>query len=275
MTLTHEAAETAATARTINIAHTADRLMLARQRRTPVDVLIEADGATIADAFRVQQEVVRRQVQAGDAVAGFKLGNIAKAMQAKFGVDEPDYGYLMASQFYPENLPIPENEFIEPFVELEPAFVLKKDLGGPHVTAADVLAATDFVVPALEIIDSRVKDWKIGIFDTLADSGSSGGIILGGQPRKLSEVNLADTAGSISFNGETVASGNSNEIYGNPVSALVWLCRRIAEYGITLRAGELILPGSCLAAAKMVPGTTVTGRFEGWGEISFDYTAAG
>jgi len=275
MTAVQEVADATTVARTINIAATADRIMQARQQRIPVEKLIDAEGATIADAFRVQQEVVRRQVQAGDRIAGFKLGNIAKAMQEKFGVDEADYGYLMASQFYPENLPISEDEFIEPFVELEPAFVLKKDLGGPNVTVADVLAATDFVVPALEIIDSRVKDWKIGIFDTLADSGSTGGIILGGQPRKLSEVNLADTTGSISFNGETVASGNTNAIYGNPVSAMMWLCRRIAEYGITLRAGELILPGSCLAAAKMVPGTKVTGQFDGWGEISFDYTAAG
>lgn len=260
----------------INITETAQRILDAKASRKPVDTLISsADGPTIADAFRVQQEVIRLQVAAGDSVAGFKLGNIAKAMQAKFGVDEPDYGYLLASQFYPENLPRSENEFIEPFVELEPAFVFKRDVGGPHVTVADIIAATDFVVPALEIIDSRVRDWNIGIFDTLADSGSAAGVILGGQPRKLSEVNLADTPGTITFDGEVVAEGNTNAIYGSPLSALVWLCHRVAEYGITLKAGQLILPGSCLAAAKMVPGTRISGRFEGWGEVSFDYTAAG
>lgn len=259
----------------INIAETAQRLIRARADRQPVDVLIdESMQPTTADAFRVQQELVRLNVEAGDAIAGFKLGNIAKAMQDKFGVDEPDYGYILASQFYPENLKISESEFIEPFIELEPGFVLKKDLGGKHVTAADVIAATDFVVPALEIIDSRIKNWKIGLFDTLADNGSIGGIILGGQPRKLSEVNLADQPGVIEFDGKEVARGNTKEVYGNPVSAIAWLCRRIAEYGVTLKAGEFILPGSCLAAEKMIPGTEVTGRFEGWGEISFHYVAA-
>jgi len=260
----------------INIAETADRLIEAKANRVPVDVLIDnAAGPTTADAFRVQQEVIRRYVEAGDHITGFKLGNIAKAMQDKFGVDEPDYGFLLASQFYPENLLIREDEFIEPFIELEPGFVLKKDLGGRHVTAADVIAATDFVVPALEIIDSRIRDWKIGLFDTLADNGSVGGVIVGGQPRKLSEVNLADQPGSIEFDGKQVASGNTSAVYGNPISAIAWLCRRVAEYGITLKAGQFILPGSCLAAEKMVPGTKITGRFEGWGEISFDYATAG
>ncbi|HKU12379.1 MAG TPA: 2-hydroxypenta-2,4-dienoate hydratase [Sinomonas sp.] len=259
----------------IDIVETATRILDAKANRAPVDTLIRAeDTPTIADAFRVQQEVIRRQVAAGDRIAGFKLGNIAKAMQTKFGVDEPDYGYLLASQFYPENLPRSEDEFIEPFIELEPAFVFKHDVGGAHVTVADIIAATDFVVPALEIIDSRVRDWNIGIFDTLADSGSSAGVILGGQPRTLSEVNLSNTQGVITFDDEVVAEGNTSAIYGSPLSALVWLCRRIAEYDITLKAGQLILPGSCLAAAKMVPGTRITGRFEGWGEVGFDYIAA-
>ncbi|GAA1406481.1 2-keto-4-pentenoate hydratase [Glutamicibacter uratoxydans] len=260
---------------TLNIAETAQKLIAARASRQPLESLIDESLApTTADAFAVQQELVRLNVEAGDAVAGFKLGNIAKAMQDKFGVDEPDYGYILASQFYPENLRISEAEFIEPFIELEPGFVLKKDLGGRHVTAADVIAATDFVVPALEIIDSRIKNWNIGLFDTLADNGSIGGIIIGGQPRKLSEVNLANQPGIIEFDGREVARGNTNEVYGNPISAIAWLCRRIAEYDVTLKAGQFILPGSCLAAEKMIPGTSITGRFEGWGEISFDYTAA-
>lgn len=259
----------------VDIEATADRLLAAMENNIPVDTLIrEEDGPTVADAFRVQQEIVRRKKHRGDAIVGFKLGNIAKAMQDKFEVDEPDYGYLLASQFYPENLSLSETDFIEPFVELEPAFFLKKDLGGPHVTVADVIAATDFVVPALEIIDSRVTNWNINIFDTLADCGSSRGVILGSQPRKLCEVNMADTAGWITFDGKEVARGNTKEIYGSPLAALVWLCRRVSEYGITFRAGEVILPGSCLAAEKMIPGTTVRGWFEGWGEVGFSFDKA-
>ncbi len=259
----------------INIIETAERIIAAQDSRTPVDTLIDAASApTKADAFRVQQEVIRRRVAAGDAVAGFKLGNIAKAMQTKFGVDEPDYGYLLAGQFRPENLPIAADEFIEPYIELEPAFVLKTAVGGPHVTAVDIMAATDFVVPALEIIDSRVRDWNIEIHDTLADCGSSGAVIVGGTPRKLSEVNLADTPGEIRFGGTVKAKGNTSAVYGNPIGALAWLCRRISEYGVGLEAGQLILPGSILAAEKMVPGDRITGHFEGWGEVSFDYTPA-
>ncbi|MGV9709786.1 2-keto-4-pentenoate hydratase [Gordonia sp. NPDC003424] len=259
----------------INIIDTAERIIAAHDSRTPLDTLIDpASDPTTADAFRVQQEVIRRRVAAGDAVAGFKLGNIANAMQTKFGVDEPDYGYLLASQFRPENLPISADEFIEPFVELEPAFVLKRSVGGAHTTAVDIIAATDFVVPALEIIDSRVRDWNIEIYDTLADCGSSGAVIVGGSPRKLSEVNLADTTGEIRFGGEVKAKGNTSAVYGNPIGALVWLCRRISEYGLGLEAGQLILPGSILAAEKMIPGRQIVGHFEDWGDVAFDYTEA-
>lgn len=261
---------------TINIDEIATRVIKAHSTRTPVEKLIGAgeDGDTRRDAFRVGQEVVRRAVQGGDRVVGFKLGNIAKAMQDKFGVDEPDYGYLLASQFFPENLRIAEAQFIAPFVELEPGFVLKSDLGGANVTAADVISATDYVVPAIEIIDSRVKDWNIGILDTIADGGSVGGVIIGAQPRSLREVNLADTNGEIRYGGKVVASGNTSAVYGNPVSAIAWLCRRVAEFGVTFKAGDFILPGSCLAAERLYPGTRVTGSFAGWGDVSFEYVAS-
>ncbi|RGE21945.1 2-keto-4-pentenoate hydratase [Leucobacter sp. wl10] len=260
---------------TINVNEIADTLIEAKRTRTPVDTLIGSGGQgdTPLDALRVAQEVVRRREREGDRQVGFKLGNIAKAMQDKFGVDEPDYGPLLASQFYPENLRIPGDEFIAPFVELEPAFVLKTDLGGPNVTPFEVVSATDYVLPAIEIIDSRVRDWNIGILDTIADGGSVGGVITGAKPRKLSEVDLADTHGEIRYDGEVVARGNTSAIYGNPVSAIAWLCRRVAEYGIAFRAGDFILPGSCLAAERLEPGTKVTGTFVGWGDVGFEYAA--
>lgn len=259
----------------LDVAQVATRLIEAQANRVPIESPLGdgQDGTTRADAFRVQQDIVRQLVERGDRPVGFKLGNIAKAMQTKFGVDEPDYGRLMASHFLPENLSVSADRFIEPFVELEPAFVLKKDLGGPNVTVAEVLSAIDYTVPALEIIDSRITDWEIGILDTIADMGSVGSVIIGAQPRSLSEVNLSDTAGSVFFDSAVAVSGNTNEIYGNPISALMWLCRRVDEYGVRFQAGDFILPGSCLAAAKLAPGTTVTGMFEGWGEVSFRYEA--
>lgn len=260
---------------TVTIDALADTLVAARDAGKPVTALPGADSpdATARNGFRVQQEVIRRLVERGDRVTGFKLGNIAKAMQTQFGVDEPDYGYLLASQFYPENLGVAASDFIHPYVELEPAFVLKTDLGGPYVTAADVISATNYVVPALEIIDSRVQDWDIGIFDTLADCGSSGGVVLGAQPRALGEVDLSDMPGEIRFDGAVVTQGNTWEIYGNPVSAIAWLCRRVAEYGVTLRAGDVVLPGSCLAAARLDAPGPVTGSFAAWGEVGFQLTS--
>ncbi|WP_323959388.1 hypothetical protein GC088_12750 [Arthrobacter sp. JZ12] len=259
----------------IDIDDLAEKLVRARNEGKPLDSLVPAGTeGTVRDAFRIQQEVIRQQVSAGDQVVGFKLGNIAKAMQSKFGVGQPDFGYLLASQFYPENLSLSEANFIEPFVELEPAFVLKGPLGGAHVTVADVISATDYVLPSLEIIDSRIKDWKIDIFETLADCGSTGGIILGGQPRQLSQLNLADTAGEIRINGEVVAEGNTSEIYGSPVSAIMWLCRRVSEFGVEFQKGDVILPGSCLAAVRLSSNSHVTGSFAGWGDVSFEYEAA-
>lgn len=258
----------------INVEAIAETLIAARDAGQPVKELV-APGTqgSIADAVRVQQEVVRRTVARGDKIVGFKLGNIAKAMQTKFGVDQPDFGPLQHSLFLPENLRVPASSFIAPFVELEPAFVLKRDLGGAHVTVADVISATDYVLPSLEIIDSRVKDWKITIFETLCDGGSTGAVILGAQPRKLSELNLSDMNGEILYDGEQVAQGNTAAIYGNPVAAIAWLCRRVAEFGVEFKAGDVILPGSCLAAVALEPGRRVTGRFAGWGDVSFDYTA--
>lgn len=253
----------------------AQNLITARRQGIPLETLIPAGTkGNIADAVRVQQEVVRRQVAGGDKIIGFKLGNIAKAMQTKFGVAEPDFGYLLDSYLRPENLPISANEFIAPYVELEPAFVLKSDLGGNHVNITDVINATAYVIPALEIIDSRIKDWKIDSFETLADGGSVGAIMLSAQPRLLSELILSDMAGEIRVDGEVVARGNTRDIGGNPVSAIAWLCRRVAEYGIGFRKGDVILAGSCLAAVEMTPGTQISGRFHGWGDIGFDYTAA-
>lgn len=256
----------------INIDVIADRLVQARQTGTPLESLVPAGTeTTVADAVRIQREVARRSVANGDRIIGFKLGNIAKAMQNKFGVDQPDFGYLLDSYLRYEGHRLAPASFIAPYVELEPAFVLKDDLGGAHVTVADVIRATDFVVPSLEIIDSRIKDWRIGLFETLADGGSVGSVLLSSQPRHLSEVNLAGTVGEIRFDGEVVARGNTADVFGNPVSAIAWLCRRVAEFGVTFKKGEIILPGSCLAAVELKPNTRITGSFAGWGEIGFEY----
>ena len=155
-------------------------------------------------------------------------------------------------------------------MELEPAFVLRKPLGGPNITVADVINAIEYALPAIEIIDSRVKDWAIGLPDTLADNGSTGAILLGGTPRRVTELNLGNTHGVLSFNDREIISGNTGNILGNPFAAIAWLVNRLAEYGVEFEPGQVILPGSCLKAVPMNEAGHWSGTFEGWGTIEFD-----
>lgn len=226
---------------------------------------LDADGG-----FKVQQINSEYAVKNGDRLVGYKLGNIAKVMQTAFGLDHPDYGFLHASSFIYEGTTISRNKFIKPFVELEPAFVLKSSLKGPNVTVADVINAIDYAIPAIEIIDSRVKNWAIDLPDTLADNGSTGGIILGGTPRKLTDLTLNNTRGFLKFNGEEVMSGNTKNVLGNPISAVAWLVNRLSEYNIEFKAGQVIMPGSCLEAIPMEKPGYWSCTFEGWGTIEFE-----
>ena len=249
-------------------------LRTARADRKPIPPPSTTWPSLDADAgFEVQRLNVEAAVAGGDRMVGYKLGNIAKAMQDAFGLDQPDYGYLLASTFTYEGTTLALNNYIEPFVELEPAFILKSRLGGPNTTVADVINAVEYVLPAIEIIDSRVKDWAISLPDTLADNGSTGAILLGGTPRRVTEVNLTDTRGVLRFNDREVISGNTRNILGNPFAATAWLVNRLAEYDVEFEPGQVILPGSCLKAVPMREAGHWSGTFEGWGGIEFDVSA--
>ncbi|KAL4802255.1 hypothetical protein BDV18DRAFT_147139 [Aspergillus unguis] len=248
-------------------------LRTARTEATPIDAPTKTWPSLDADgAFKVQQINSEHAVENGDRLVGYKLGNIAKVMQTAFGLDHPDYGFLHASSFVYEGTSIPRNKFIQPFVELEPAFVLKSGLKGPNVTVVDVIKAIDYAIPVIEIIDSRVKNWAIDLPDTLAVNGSTGAVIIGGTPRRLTDLTLSNTRGVLKFNGEEVMSGNTRNILGNPLSATAWLVNRLAEYDIEFKAGQFILPGSCLEAVPMKSAGHWTCTFEGWGTVEFDIT---
>jgi 2-keto-4-pentenoate hydratase len=248
-------------------------LRTARADRTPIPAPSKTSPALDADAgFKVQQLNVEQALAAGDRVVGYKLGNIAKVMQAAFGLDQPDYGYLLASSFAYEGATLTRNQFIEPFVELEPAFILRSRLGGANTTVADVINAVEYALPAIESLDARVQDWAITLPDTLADNGSTGSVILGGTPRRITDLNLRDTGGVLRFNGREVITGNTGNILGNPLAAVAWLCNRLADYDIEFSPGEIILPGSCLKAVPMKEAGRWSGTFQGWGTIEFDIT---
>jgi 2-keto-4-pentenoate hydratase len=252
----------------------AQTLRSARQQGRPIAAPTETWPNLDADAaFEVQKLNVQHALADGDRLVGYKLGNIAKVMQDAFGLDQPDYGHLLASTFAYEGTTLDRSAFIEPFVELEPAFVLRKALRGPNTTVADVIDAIEFALPAIEIIDSRVKDWAIGLPDTLADNGSTGAIILGGTPRKVTELTLGNTRGVLTFNDREVIAGNTRNILGNPLAAFAWLVNRLAAYDVEFAPGQVILPGSCLPAVPMNEDGRWAGTFEGWGRLEFDVAA--
>lgn len=254
-----------------DLADIAAALRTARDDCKPIDAPTKKWTSLDAkSAFQVQKINSDFAVENGDRLVGYKLGNIARVMQVAFGLDHPDYGFLHAKTFHYEGSPIHLNRFIKPYVELEPAFVLKSSLKGPNVTVADVISAVDYVVPAIEIIDSRVKNWAIDLPDTLADNGSNGGVILGGTPKKIFDLNLSNTTGVLRFNGVEVMTGNTRNVLGNPLAGVAWLVNRLSAYDIEFQPGQIILPGSCLEAVPMDKAGRWSCEFEGWGTIEFD-----
>lgn len=247
----------------------ADRLLAAYETGVPAEPLTpDYPGATLDTAYAVQRAQVDAWVAAGDVVRGHKVGLSSRAMQRMVGVDQPDFGHLTQSMFHLEHHPIPEGTFIQPRIEPEIAFVLREPLTGPGVTVADAVRAVDFVLPALEIVDSRIRDWKIGIFDTVSDNASSGGVILGSTPVGVRDVDLRLFGCTLHLNGELVATGAGGAVLGSPINALVWLANTVGPLGVTLEEGHVVLPGSVTRAFPVAPGDTVAATMGGIGSVT-------
>jgi 2-keto-4-pentenoate hydratase len=244
-------------------------LLDAYETGKPIAPLIETyPEATLEDSYRIQQEQVRSWVSAGAVIRGHKVGLASAAMQRQLGVNQPDYGHLTGSMFHLEHQPIPAETFIQPKIEPEIAFVLGRRLEGPGVTIADAVRAVEFVLPALEIVDSRIQDWKISIVDTIADNASSGGVILGGTPARLADVELR-LAGCVLYrNGEVAETGAGGAVLGSPLNALVWLANTIGPLGVALEPGHVVMPGSMTKAITMARGDTVSATIAGIGSVT-------
>jgi 2-keto-4-pentenoate hydratase len=224
--------------------------------------------ASIADAYVIQQLQVQTWLDTGDVVAGHKVGLTSRAMQQQGGVDQPDYGHLMRSMFILEHQPIPDTRFIQPRVEPEMAFVLSRPLEGPGVTVADAIRAIDFALPALEIIDSRITDWRLSIVDTIADNASSGAVVLGTQPVSPRSIDLRLSGCVLHRNGEIAATGAGGAVLGSPINSLVWLANTLGQLGVSLEPGHVVLAGSMTRAQTMRPGDTMSARFAGIGTVT-------
>src|SRR5699024_6633272 len=205
----------------VNVQEAARRLLIAEKNKQPIEPLTDLyPEVSVDEAYYIQLQQIRNKVAKGTKVVGKKIGLTSKAMQDMFQVKEPDYGHLLDDMIYLDGDTISLDEFIEPKLEFEIAFVLKKDLQGPGITILDVMEATDYIAPAFEVIDSRIKDWKIQFEDTVADNGSSARAIIGGNPTRIEDVDLTHIGMAVYKNGQYLDSATGAAVMGNPVRAV-------------------------------------------------------
>lgn len=257
------------------------------QRREAAAALVEAentrnwiepftlahDDFDIEDAYAVGGYVAELKVAAGRTVKGHKVGLTSKAMRSTTGATEPDYGYIFDDWFRDEGSRVSMSTMNRPAVEIELVFVLKEDLGGPSVNAVDVIRATDFIMPALEVVDSRFnKRGKPGPLDSISDAASCGFIMLGGNPASLLDIDPRHVAGALYKNGEIEESGTAAAVMGNPINSVAWLARKLFEFGVTMEAGHTILSGSFIRAHPIAIGDTFVADYGPLGQISFGVT---
>lgn len=247
----------------------ADRLISAAAAAAPCPPVRDLlPGATLADGYAVQR-LVHARTDAGRRRVGRKIGLTSAAVQQQMGVDTPDIGVLHADMAFADGETIPFARLLQPRIEAEVAFVLGADLPAAPVTRADVAAATDHVVAAIEVCASRIAGWDITIFDTVADNASSGVFVMGDSPVPLDDIE-ADLPGAemaVVCDDEVISAGSGAACMGHPINAVVWLANAVAEQGDPLRAGEIILSGSLGPLVPARPGTTYQATITGLGAV--------
>jgi 2-keto-4-pentenoate hydratase len=245
----------------------------AERDRRPIPPLRETyPDLDVVDAYEIALLNIRQRLAAGAAIHGHKVGLSSKAMQDMMNVDEPDYGHLLSDMQVHEDQPVSAGRYCYPRVEVEVGFILGATLPGEGCTEQDVIDATEAVAPAIELIDSRILDWNIKIGDTIADNASSAGYVLGPERVKPTDIDLRTIDARLMRNGEQVAEGRSDAVLGNPVTAVAWLARKVASFGVTLEAGHVILPGSVHRAIDVRPGDDFEAVFDGLGTVQLSFT---
>lgn len=252
----------------------ADRLWQAAANATPCAPVRDLIGdAEPAVAYAVQQRNVERTIdERGWRVCGRKIGLTSLAVQRQLGVDQPDFGSLFAELAYGDGEEVPTDTLLQPRVEAEVALVLGRDLDEITPTIVDVIAAVDFVLPALEVVDSRIAAWDITFADTVADNASAGRFVLGTVPMKLT-VDLASVAMTLAIDGETRSSGTGAACLGNPLLAARWLAATMARFGQPLRAGDVVLTGALGPVVPIAGGEVVEAHIAGVGRVAARFAA--
>lgn len=252
----------------------ADALRIAERTRTPIDqVSATRPGLTAADAYAIQERLVAPRLAAGETLEGWKIGLTSAAMQRQLGVDQPDYGAILSGWVVPDGATLPLEAFIAPRVEAEICFHLAAPLRGPGVTVGDVLAATAGVSAAIEVIDSRIRDWKLTLVDTIADMASSARIVVGATSVPVSGLALPAVHVELLRNGEPVADGVGAACLGDPAAAVAWAANTLGELGVTLQPGHIVMPGALHASVPVTGTASFEARFAGLGAVTIGFAA--
>ncbi len=253
---------------TQSLTEAAQLLYDAQSSRVPIAPLTQTYPKLDApQAYTVQRTNLARRISQGAVLRGRKIGLTSAAMQELLGVDEPDFGYVIDSMVLADGVAVPVTAFCAPRVEPEVVFRMRDPLRGPGVTVADVMAATEAVAPALEIVDSRIVDWRITLADTIADNASSGAVVLGDWVPLHQAPSLPDTTATLFVNDLTVATGAGTAVMGDPAAAVAWLANALAKYDTTIEAGEFVMSGSYTTASFVVAGNRAAATVSGIGSV--------
>jgi 2-keto-4-pentenoate hydratase len=246
----------------------AQRLLTAARDGVPCEPVRDTLGDGDIDmAYSVQRQVIAARVREGARVVGSKIGLTAPAVQQQFGVFQPDFGVLLADMVYSHRQPVPRGRFLQPRAEGEIAFVLGRDIDFPGASVADVLRATEFVLPAIEVVDSRIRGWDLSIVDTVADNASSGAAVLGTVAQSLRGRDLSGIGMCLERDGEPVAFGAGHACLGSPVAAVAWLARELVRRGCPLRGGDVIMSGALGPMVSIDAPGRFRLRLDGLGEV--------
>ncbi|CAD7342048.1 2-hydroxyhexa-2,4-dienoate hydratase [Sphingobium sp. S6] len=239
-----------------------------RDKRTVPPLMARHPELTIDDAYAISLGALERRKADGEKVIGKKIGVTSKAVQDMLGVHQPDFGFLTDRMYIEGDIDVAANGLIAPRAEAEIGFILKDSLKGPGVTAEDVIAATDSIVPCFEIVDSRIQDWKIGIVDTVADNASCGVYVLGEARVNPRDHDLPNLHVTVTKNGAPLSEGYGHAVQGSPAQAVAWLANTLGAYGVTLEAGDVILSGSLVPLEPAAPGDVFEMQLAGVGSCT-------
>ena len=251
----------------------ADELWQADRTARPVQPLTDRHPElVIEDAYAIQTLNTDRRIAGGARIIGRKVGLTSRPMQELLGVDEPDYGVLLDDMVVEDGDEIALSRLVQPRVEAELAFVMGRDLVGPGVTTANALAAIAGALPAVEIVDSRVADWRIKLVDTVADNASSGLLVVGGRLRSVADLDLRLVGVVVTRRGELLDTGAGAAALGNPARCVAWLANKLASFGASLRAGDIVLPGAVHRMVSVRPGDVFRAEFAHLGAVTVRFS---